>query len=153
MKTALALCLCTSLVLGAALASAKSPAPSAKNQFRFAVASIKVDGVKHTAKVKLDARGKIVPWSDTKWAAVTPGKGKSLFFWLGQNRETSGIEWERSGKAKNGYSLVTVGTTADSVTMGVSLKAMKGFFKYQDLGSGNGNSQYVLTVKESKPRK
>ena len=153
MRSALALCLCTSLVLGAAgVASAKSPTqPAAKN--RIAVASIKVDGVTHTAKVKLDARGKIVPWSDRKWASITPGKGKSIFFWLGQNRETSGIEWERSGKAKNGYSLVTVGTTADSVTMGVSLKDMKGFFKYQDLGSGNGNSRYVLTVRESKPRK
>jgi hypothetical protein len=144
---------CTSLVLGAAIASAKSPTPAAKNQLRIAVASVKVDGVTHTAKVKLDPRGKIVPWSDKKWASITPGKGKSLFFWLGENRETSGIEWERSGKAKNGYSLVTVGTTADSVTMGVSLRDMKGFFKYQDLGSGNGNSQHLLKVRESKPGK
>lgn len=150
MKTALVLSLSLSLLLGAAVASAKAPAPA---KSRVAVASIKLDGVTHTAKVRLDARGKIVPWSATKWAAVTPGKGNSLFYWLGQNRETSGIEWERSGKAKNGYSLVTVGTTADSVTMGISLAAKKGFFKYQDLGSGNGNSQYQLTVKESKAKK
>jgi hypothetical protein len=141
-KTAIALVLCSSLVLVSASSWAKPT---------VAVARVKLDGVTHTAKLKLDG-GKIVPWSGKKWALVTPGKGKSVFFWLGQDRETSGIEWERSGKAKNGYSLVTVGTTADSVTLGVSLKDNKGFFKYQDLGSGNGNSQYVLTVTTPKKK-
>jgi hypothetical protein len=152
MKTLVALCLCSCLVLSAAVASAKPGSAASTPQFRIAVASMKVNGVTHTARVKVDARGKIVPWTEKKWAQITPGKGKSEFFWLGQNRETSGIEWERAGKAKNGYSLVTVGTTADSVTLGVSLKDGKGFFNYRDLGSGNGNHKYELTVKESKSR-
>jgi hypothetical protein len=117
---------------------------------RIAVASVTIQGVTHTAKVKLDARGRIVPWSATKWASITPGQGKSIFFWLGEHREESGIEWQRGGKARNGYGLVTVGTTADSVTLGVSLKEKKGFFNYRDLGSGNGHSTHVLTVEESK---
>ena len=147
MRTAALLCLGT-LFFGATNHAWATKRQAAKP--RIAVASVTVDGVKHTAKVKLDARGAIVPWSETKWASITPGRGRSIFFWLGEHREESGLEWQRSGRARNGYGIVTVGTTADSVTMGVSLKTGKGFFNYRDLGSGNGNSTYTLTVKESK---
>src|SRR5688500_9399299 len=139
MKTATAVVVVLGTFLSVASGNAWATKREATKQ-RVAVASIKIDGVTHTAKVKLDRRGAIVPWSATKWALITPGKGRSLFYWLGENREEGGLEWQRSGKARNGYGIVTVGTTADSVTMGVSLKDGKGFFSYRDLGSGNGNS-------------
>lgn len=145
MKSPIALLLASSLLLGAHAGFAQKPAAKAKP--RTAVASVQIDGVTHSAEVKLDAKGRILP-NGVKWASITPGKGKSIFYWLGEHRQNSGIEFEKTAIAKNGYSLVTVGTTADAVTMGISLKDGKGFFKYQDLGSGNGNSQHVLTVKE-----
>jgi hypothetical protein len=148
MRTPIAL-LVSSLLLSAA-GPASADKGGAAGGTRIAVASAVVDGVTHTAKVKLNASGKIVPWDRSKWALVTPGKGKSIFDYLGQRGEESGFEWERQGRGKNGYSFIRLGTTADEVTFGVSLKDGKGFFNYQDLGSGNGNSRLTLKVVEGK---
>ena len=144
MKTIHALFLCSS-VLVSGLAEAGKPTTTTARP-KVVVASVQVDGVTHTAKLKLDAKGRIVPWSATKWASLPRSKGDSPFYWLGEHREESGIEYEHAGKAKNGFGIVTVGTTADAVTVGVRLKDGKGFLKYADHGSGNGNSQLSLTV-------
>jgi hypothetical protein len=102
----------------------------------------------HAITLKIED-GKIIPWDSKRWAKITPKKD-SIFFWLGQDREESALEWEKSYRAKNGYSIVEVGTTADAVKVGVNLDEKKGFFKYEDLGSGNGNLELTLKCKEQK---
>jgi|GEM_PF-5464039 len=105
-----------------------------------------VDGKTQQLKLKLDAEGKIVKWDDKNWAQA---KRNGIFFWLAENEEEdmSSIEYDSSIIAANGYSIVKVGTTADEVSVGISADRKKGFFKYRDAGSGNGNSEYPLVCR------
>ncbi len=82
----------------------------------------------------------------TQWDAthVARPDANSIFLLLAEDTEEGVLESVRFGKAKNGYAMVTVVTTADALTLGVSPSLENGFYNYQDLGSGNGNKRLDL---------
>ncbi|MGE0634490.1 MAG: hypothetical protein AB7O96_18890 [Pseudobdellovibrionaceae bacterium] len=105
------------------------------------VCSATVKGKEQTAIFKIEKNGKFGYMGKNIYAKA---KEDSIFYWLTQDTEESGAEWEKNFRAPNGYSVVEVGTTADSVTVGISKDFTKGFYKYRDLGSGNGNSELTM---------
>ncbi len=93
-----------------------------------------------TAVLRME-NGSLKQWS-TK--TVAHPSAKSLFGLLSEDVENGSIESVKFAKGKNGYAMVTVYTTAESLTVGVSPDLQSGFYKYQDNGSGNGNETFVL---------
>jgi hypothetical protein len=85
--------------------------------------------------------GKLAQWSEK---TVAHPSAKSLFGLLSEPVEEGAIESVRFGRGKNGYAMVSVYTTAESLTVGVSPDLTTGFYKYQDNGSGNGNQTFAL---------
>jgi len=53
----------------------------------------------------------------------------------------------------NGYTSVRIATTANAEEVGINLKTGKGFYKDEDHGSGNGNTQKVLSCKARSSRR
>ncbi len=103
--------------------------------------SVTIDGSTEWIKLRLNSRGKIVTWSERKLASA---KTNSIFAMLNES-EDAGFEWVNFIMARNGFSIIEAGTTADSFMVGVSRDRTKGFFRYRDLGSGNGHSSHELT--------
>lgn len=89
--------------------------------------------------------GMVTYWDDNH---VARPDAKSIFGLFSDPIEESGIESVKFQKGKNGYAMVRVITTADSITVGVSPDLKSGFYKYQDIGSGNGNENFVLECKK-----
>lgn len=107
----------------------------------------KYENKTETIEVKLDSRGKWVKWDSARWAKTSKN---SLFSYFGsKDMEGEGVEWNKVFLARNGFAIMNLGTTADSFTIGISLKAMKGFFKYDDIGSGAGNFGFPLDCKRT----
>jgi hypothetical protein len=107
----------------------------------IAKCTVQHDGRLHAIHLKLDRAGKIVRWDRSRWAKVSRD---SVFAAFAEDVDEYGFEWEKSFMARNGYSILELGTTADSFTVGVNLAVGKGFFRYKDLGSGAGDSSLVL---------
>jgi hypothetical protein len=103
--------------------------------------SVTIDGSDEWIKLRINSRGKIVTWSERKLASAKPN---SIFAILNESEEDS-FEWVNFIVARNGFSILEAGTTADSFMVGVSRDRTKGFFRYRDLGSGNGHSSHELT--------
>jgi len=87
--------------------------------------------------LRVNSAGKIVQWDKRRWGK--PSKDANWLNVFGENIEEYGFEWEKSFVAPNGYSILELGTTADSFKVGVKLSAGKGFFTYEDHGSGVGD--------------
>lgn len=95
-------------------------------------------------ELKLDSKGKIIQWDDSKWA-----KTSSNAYWFqpfGENIEEYGFEWDKSFLTPNGYSILELGTTADAFKVGINIDEAKGFFTYSDHGSGTGDVGPLETV-------
>ncbi len=103
--------------------------------------SVTINGSNEWIKLRLNSRGKIITWSERKLAWAKPD---SIFAMLNESEE-AGFEWVNFIMARNGFSIIEAGTTADSFTVGVSRDRTKGFFRYRDLGSGAGHSSHELT--------
>jgi len=86
--------------------------------------------------------GSLTYWSKT---SVARPDAKSIFGLFSEPIEEGAIESVRFSQAKNGYALVTIFTTAESITVGVSSDLTKGFWRYLDHGSGNGNDSLELS--------
>ena len=100
--------------------------------------SLKTDDKTEWVQLKLNAKSEIVQWDTKKW-----GKVSKNAYWLSvfaEDIEEYGFEWQKSFKARNGYSILELGTTADAFLVGVNQAAGKGFFTYKDYGSGAGNT-------------
>jgi hypothetical protein len=96
----------------------------------------RIQGISETVRLKLHAKKmEIVQWDDTKWG-VSAGSYLGVY---SQPIEEYGFEWTKSFRARNGYSILELGTTADSHTIGVNLQEKKGFYTYKDQGSGAGH--------------
>ena len=89
--------------------------------------------------------GKITNWDQNH---VARPDAKSIFGMLSEPIKDGAIESVRIGRGKNGFVFVTVVTTADSVTVGVSPDLKRGFYNYKDLGSGNGNDNIELVCQQ-----
>lgn len=94
-----------------------------------------IQGKKQGVTLNLNSKGKIVQWDENRWAK-SQGSYLGVF---GKNIEDYGFEWDKSFVARNGYSILELGTTADSHTVGVNLSQGLGFYTYKDLGSGAGD--------------
>ncbi len=93
-------------------------------------------------QLKVTMKGFITRWSEEKFAE---SDGNSFLSYFSESEEF--FEGIRYSKAKNGYALITGFSTADAVTVGVSPDFTKGFYKYEDHGSGNGDSTVTLKCK------
>ncbi len=101
--------------------------------------------VKEYMILTLNERQKIVQANKKQYIVTSP---KSEFSVLSMDLEEVAWESIHSFKASNGYSLVRFISTADAITVGISGDLQKGFYKYEDLGSGNGHSEYSLVCKK-----
>ena len=96
-------------------------------------------------KVSIRMSGKrIVPFSTKKLIKVDQGQALSNFE---LNLADEPYEWSKSFIARNGFSILEIGSSADSEQVGVNVATGKGFYKYSDLGSGSGNSSISLKCK------
>ncbi len=103
------------------------------------------EGKVHKLKAKLTSKGKLVRWDNKRFVEAD---SKSIFHLFATDQEETGVEYSKEFQAKNGYSIVVLGTTADEHTLGISLEKLDGFFQYKDLGSGSGNSKEKLSCKK-----
>lgn len=89
---------------------------------------------------------KFVNDSITYWSEKTVGRpdAKSNFGLFSEDINESSIESVKFGKYRNGYKFAAIITTADALTLGISPDYKRGFLKYEDLGSGNGNEAFEL---------
>lgn len=95
----------------------------------------------------MNSRHKIIPVGKNRYIDSDKNKD-SDFKYLNQPLNKTVFESIYPGWARNGFSLLTFVTTADSYTVGVSPDLTKGFLAYRDLGSGNGNSSRALVCKK-----
>ena len=96
-------------------------------------------------KVSIRMNGnRIVPFSAHKLVQVNQGQALASF---ALNLTDEPYEWSKSFIASNGFSILEIGTMADSEQLGVNVATGKGFYKYSDLGSGSGNSSLSLKCK------
>lgn len=100
------------------------------------------DGKVEWVQLKVGNRG-MLQWEENRWAKAS--KKAEYLGAFAENTEEYGFEWEKTFKAGNGYSILELGTTADSFTIGVNLRDGKGFFRYKDLGSGAGDQNWILS--------
>lgn len=107
--------------------------------------SATVKNKKESVSLKLNRQGKIIFWAEGQIASA---QKKSIFGPLAENIDEWGFEYTHSFKAPNGFAIVQAGTTADEISVGISKDLKSGFYRYKDLGSGNGNSQIPLTCKK-----
>jgi hypothetical protein len=87
------------------------------------------DGKSESIQLKMGRNNKIVQWDELKWAQASEEA-----YWLSvfsEDIEEYGIEWSKSFVARNGYSILEIGTTGDAFIIGVNLKLEKGFFYLQ----------------------
>ena len=99
--------------------------------------------------VHIDNHRMIVPVNNKQYVLSDKDK-KSEFSYLSVPHDESGFESIRPGRARNGYSVLTFISTADSVTIGVSADFKVGFYSYRASGSGNGNSKFDLKCRQIK---
>ncbi|MCM2324449.1 MAG: hypothetical protein NDJ90_14420 [Oligoflexia bacterium] len=99
--------------------------------------------------LSLTPSGKIVPVNSRQYV-LSDNKPESPYSYLSQDMDESAIESFKSFVAPNGYSIATFVTTADSTSIGVSKDRSQGFYKYQDYGSGSGNSQAKLACQPAR---
>lgn len=102
--------------------------------------------LKDVASIRMK-NGEIIPWNAK---GMVKAKGEDSLFFLLTLNEDGGLEYSKTARAKNGFALVTVGTTADEVTLGISPDLSQGFFKYRDTGSGNGDQNLELVCSAKK---
>ena len=102
------------------------------------------DNPKYYVSLAFNSERKIV--SATPKHFVLADKEKNSPFSLFRlETDSTGFEAINTFIARhNGYSIVEFITTMDVLTFGVSTDKKTGFFKYRDIGSGNGNKQYDL---------
>lgn len=99
--------------------------------------------------IALDDAGRILKATPKK-QVLSDNHARSPFSYLSADLEESGFESVRTMRAPNGFSIVTFISTADAVSIGVSKDRSRGFYTYQDLGSGNGNSRKDLVCQPSR---
>lgn len=120
---------------------------SEKSLFKCALAGSPYDLV-----AAVDEQGRIVPMNNTYY--IWSNKDKSSpFYVFSFNYKNYPFESIKTFKAPNGFSVVQMVTTADAVLFGISADRTVGFYQYQDLGSGNGNSKLTLKCSPLRPRR
>lgn len=127
------------LLLLAALYFLSSPATA--NQIYTVECATRIITTIHAAQFKMDQYGNIVDWDKKHFAKNLQG---DLFELFGESFDTSAVESKRAFKAPNGYSILSLTTTADNITVGINIAKFTGFYQYKDYGSGNGNSKPIV---------
>lgn len=121
--------------------------PAVANQLYTVECSTKINSAVHAVQFKMDQYGNIVDWDKKHYAKNVKG---DLFWLFGESFDTSGVESKNSFKAPNGYSILSLTTTADNVTVGINIAKSTGFYQYKDYGSGNGNTKPMVLSCQSK---
>lgn len=103
----------------------------------------KINGKTETFKARVNDQNRLVWFSKTK---LVDAKASSFFSWLA-DMENFGLEGSGSFYGKNGYSILSVTNTAETVTIGLSPNLNLGFYSYRDGGSGNGNAQVPMSCR------
>lgn len=110
--------------------------PVMANQLYVVECSTITISIPDVVQFKMDQFGNIVDWDSKHFAKNIKG---NLFKLFGESFNTSAVESKRSFKAPNGYSILSLTTTADNETVGINISKSAGFYQYKDYGSGNGN--------------
>ncbi|MBS1958103.1 MAG: hypothetical protein JST80_01395 [Bdellovibrionales bacterium] len=102
--------------------------------------STKIQGKKESMKLKVNDTGLVVLWNKIK---IVEAKSGSYFSSL-TDLDNFGLEGRSSFFGKNGYRILHVSNTAETIEIGVSPSYSLGFYTYRDNGSGLGNETFVL---------
>lgn len=110
--------------------------------------SAKIDNKTESMKIRINNRGiknygPIVFWSDTE---IVSTQKKSYFSNL-SSIEDFGLEGHKTFFTKDGYSVLKVMNTAESIEIAVHRSLNKGVYIYHDDGSGLGDTKIELTCK------
>lgn len=100
---------------------------------------------KDVVQVRLDRNNRIIRWDNSRWVNSKSRAFGNLARPFSEGNEP--WEGESTFKAANGFSIVRAVTTADVEMLGVNPTTLKGFYGYQDIGSGNGNSKTELVCR------
>ena len=103
----------------------------------------KIDRKLESMKIKVNDRGELMFWSKSK---IVDASRNSYFSALA-DLKNFGLEGSNNFFTPNGYSVMNVMNTAESIFIGVDKTLTKGFYSYRDAGSGLGNSRFALTCK------
>jgi hypothetical protein len=103
----------------------------------------KIHGQTEFFRARVNEKNRLVWWSKN---ALIDARTASTFAWL-SDMEKFGLEGSGSFYGKNGYSILSVTNTAETVTIGVSPQLNLAFYSYRDNGSGNGNSQVPMSCR------
>ena len=104
---------------------------------------VKIDKRGETLRLKLDAKDRLTFFSKTKIVDAD----KDSYFGFLADLENFGLEGSGTTVARNGYRILSVQNTAESIDIGVSDDYSRGFYYYRDGGSGLGNLRLELTCK------
>lgn len=129
----------TLLVLTSLFSFAAFAAPATK----IVECKVHIDKRGETLRLKIDANDKLTFFSSKK---IVDAAKDSHFGFLA-DLENFGLEGSSSIVARNGYRILSVINTAESVDIGVSEDYTRGFYYYRDGGSGLGNLKLDLNCK------
>lgn len=127
------------LLLSLALLALSTPAMA--NQINTVECSTVTISAPDVVQFKMDQNGNIIDWDTKHFAKNIKG---NLFRLFGESFNNSPVESKKSFKAPNGYSILSLTTTADNETVGINISKSMGFYQYKDYGSGNGNERPIV---------
>ena len=96
--------------------------------------------------ITVNQENKIIKASNNKLLEADHNSN-SPYALLAMDLSVAPFESMNTFSASNGFSILRVVTTAEVISVGISPDLQRGFFAYQDIGSGNGNSSANLVCR------